>query len=174
MHDKPWVSIPIIANCTVCAGSRITPNSKYGVQEHAKTLRSLRHSRQWCWRRVATPSEDYTIPARCGVIRRRVPGDRTESEGANMPLSAEKMTQLVAAIYEEAPSHLRPRIDCWVRLATGMMPLRTWGNLCLVPAEVLWEHGRYYIRHIQDHYQHNGDAQYIESRVALVGGSMPW
>ena len=90
-------------------------------------------------------------------------------------VSQARAQQLHDEVYDELET---PAIDRWVQLTTGMMPLRIFFDQVVLTWEVVLEHGRYYVQHLQDR---SGDglseeerARRIVDEVKMVGGIGPW
>ena len=81
--------------------------------------------------------------------------------------------RIYAETYEEMPPDVVPVISRWVELVTGWMPLLFSGEFCILPWNVVLEHGRRYVRYRQNHYSNADQPGYIDAQVKLVGGNFP-
>ena len=89
-------------------------------------------------------------------------------------VTMDEARQIFDEIYEEHPPEEKPRLQQWFELATGWLPLWYCLDDCIVPWEVVLEHGRRYVRYTQNHYDKAAISGYIDGQVKLVGGSYPW
>lgn len=64
----------------------------------------------------------------------------------------------------------------WIKRKTGWIPLVVVGSSVSVLWEVILEHGRTYVAHVQKHLQPATEARQAEiARILpLVGGNFPW
>lgn len=76
-------------------------------------------------------------------------------------------------------SEYAPGFDVWLHTHTGYIPAMVSEDTIAFPWEVVLEHGKIYVRHIQD-WHHPKEmpledrAKKIEEQVKLVGGNFPW
>ena len=91
-------------------------------------------------------------------------------------VSKQEALEIFKETYEEHAENGRdvPKISVWFRLKTGWLPAWQLFELVILPWEIVLEHGRRYVRYVQNHYDNATKPGYIDERVKLVGGSFPW
>jgi hypothetical protein len=95
-----------------------------------------------------------------------------------MTITKERIEELIRTRYEEAEAKkeywFRP--THWIELPSGSLPLQIHVGRVRVYWPAVLEHGKYYIRFIEDFSMYPLEARQarINERVRTVGGSYPW